>query len=140
MGPNALTFYRLAQRLKSLGLPGLAAGAASVGNRFHRTHVSMDAELGEDVELGYGGLGIVIAAGVKVGARSVISQEVTLDVRPGMDGVPLIGREVFVGVGAKVLGPVTVGDRAKIGANALVLEDVPADAVVVGIPAHSTGR
>ena len=48
---------------------------------------------------------------------------------------PTIGRGVFVGTGARVLGPIQLGDGAQIGANAVVVKDVPAGAVVVGIPA-----
>ncbi|RMD75375.1 MAG: serine acetyltransferase, partial [Chloroflexi bacterium] len=49
---------------------------------------------------------------------------------------PIIGDEVFIGAGARVLGGITVGDRARIGANAVVTRDVPSGATVVGIPAR----
>ena len=51
-------------------------------------------------------------------------------------GVPIVGGHVDIGPGAKILGPVTIGDHATIGANAVVLSDVPAGAVVGGIPAR----
>jgi len=51
-------------------------------------------------------------------------------------GVPRLGNDVYVGCGAKILGPVTIGDGAMIGANAVVLKDVPAGATAVGIPAR----
>lgn len=50
-------------------------------------------------------------------------------------GSPVLGRGVFVGSGAKVIGPLKVGDGARIGANAVVLKDVPAGATAIGIPA-----
>jgi serine O-acetyltransferase len=48
----------------------------------------------------------------------------------------MIGSDVEIGVGAKIIGPVTIGDRVVIGANAVVLNDVPSDAVAVGVPAR----
>jgi serine O-acetyltransferase len=67
---------------------------------------------------------VEIGPGVVIGGRSKIWE------------VPVIEDDVQIGVGAKVLGPVRVGRGAVIGANAVVLHDVPAEAVVVGIPAR----
>lgn len=95
-----------------------------------------EAELGEGTQLGYGGLGIVLHRGVRVGRSCLLSQQVTLGGRSGLEGVPVLGDHVRVGAGAKILGPVRVGDWAVIGANAVVLEDVPAGGVVAGVPAR----
>ena len=62
-------------------------------------------------------------------------QQVTLGVIAGKQGAPDLGFHVDVGAGAKILGAVKIGDGAKIGANAVVLCDVPPGAVAVGIPA-----
>jgi len=81
--------------------------------------------------------GIVIHGGCTIGDGCVIRQGVTLGNR-SLDrphDAPTLGRNVNVGAGAKVLGAVTLGDGAAIGANAVVLTDVPAGAVAVGIPA-----
>jgi serine O-acetyltransferase len=84
--------------------------------------------------------GIVIDPDVVIGTNCTIFQQVTIgDARhPGQEGksVPVIGNNVEIGVGAKVLGGIRVGDRAKIGANAVVLQDVPPGAIAVGIPAR----
>ncbi len=81
--------------------------------------------------------GVVIGEFVKVGRNCIIYQGVTLGAR-GEDhetANPRIGNEVEIGSGAKILGKVTVGDNARIGANAVVLQDVPPNGVAVGIPA-----
>lgn len=57
-----------------------------------------------------------------------------------MNRAPIIGCDVLVGCGAKLIGPITVGDGARIGANAVVLGDVPAGATVVGVPAKVVKR
>ena len=80
---------------------------------------------------------IVIHGNSRIGDDSIIRQGVTLGnktlTRP-LDA-PTLGRRVNVGAGAKILGAVNIGDGASIGANAVVLEDVPAGALAIGIPA-----
>jgi serine O-acetyltransferase len=78
--------------------------------------------------------GIVVHPDSTIGPNCLIFQQVTLGGAEG--GAPHIGGHVDIGTGAKILGGVTIGDHAKIGANAVVLRDVPAFATAVGIPAH----
>ena len=61
---------------------------------------------------------------------------VTLGDRSGVHSVPVVGDDVYIGTGAKLLGDIRIGNRAVIGANAVVLESVPDDAVVAGVPAR----
>jgi len=92
--------------------------------------------IGRNVTLGYQGLAIVIHR------RAVIEDDVNIG--PGCviggrshhERVPVIRQGALIGAGAKVLGPVVVGRHARVGANAVVLEDVPDGGVVVGIPAR----
>ncbi|MBN8465841.1 acetyltransferase [Corallococcus exiguus] len=134
MGPTALTFYRAAKRLQAL--PRLANMVATVGDRLHSSHVDTKAVLHPTVELGYGGIGVIIAPGVEIGENSFISQNVSLEPLPGRVGVPRVGRDVYIGVGAQILGPVVIGDGAKVGANAIVMDDVAPGTTVAGIPAR----
>ena len=78
--------------------------------------------------------GIVIHPDAEIGPNCLLFQQVTLGVQKG--GAPRLGGHVDVGAGARLLGPITVGDHARIGANAVVLCDVPAGAVAVGVPAR----
>lgn len=91
--------------------------------------------IGRNVVLGYGGLGVVIHARAVIGSGVRISSNVTIGGRSGEPGVPVIEDDVLIGSGAQVLGPVRVGRGAKIGANAVVLKDVPPGATAVGVPA-----
>jgi len=92
--------------------------------------------VGKNVLFGYSGLGIVVHARVAIGNNVKISQNVTLGGRSGYLEVPIIEDDVDIGAGACVLGPVRIGRGAKIGANAVVLKDVPAGAIAVGVPAR----
>jgi serine O-acetyltransferase len=83
-------------------------------------------------------VGVVIGGRTRIGRNCTIMQGVTLGAkwsRGGRVEYPVIGDNVVIGAGAKVLGKVTVGDNAMIGANAVVLRDVPAQATAAGIPA-----
>lgn len=78
--------------------------------------------------------GIIISPVAKVGEDCVIFHQVTLGVngRKSLDQGPILGDRVSVGAGAKIIGPVTVGDDVTIGANAVVTKDVPSGMTVVG--------
>ncbi len=98
------------------------------------TDIPLNARLGGGLLIPHPN-GIVIHPGSEVGPNCLIFQQVTLGtaMRPGL---PRLGGHVDVGAGARILGPVTVGDHARIGANAVVLDDVPAGVTVAGVPAR----
>lgn len=80
--------------------------------------------------------GVVIHPKSVIGPNCILFQQVTLGTTRDADGAPVLGGDVFLGAGARVLGPVTVGDHAMVGANAVVMKDVPAGQLAVGIPAR----
>lgn len=97
------------------------------------------AVIGRGAEFGAGlvilhSFGIVINTEVRAGRNLVLEHGVTLGAEKGQ--CPVLGDDVFIGAGAKILGPVRVGSRVKVGANAVVVHDVPDGATVVGIPAR----
>lgn len=98
--------------------------------------VPPSAKIGRGVVLGYAGLGIVIHRRAVIGDGVNIGAKVTIGGRSGLQQVPVLESEVMVGSGAQILGPVTIGQGARIGANAVVLRDVPAGATAVGVPAR----
>jgi serine O-acetyltransferase len=90
---------------------------------------------GENLILGYGGLGVVIHGNAVLGADVHIDQNVTIGGNGTECGVPIIENNVYTGAGAKILGPITIGDGSIVGANSVVIRDVPPRTVVAGIPA-----
>lgn len=96
-------------------------------------------EVGKDVDLGPGvylvhTVGTVIGGDARLGARVRLMGNNTIGTAKE-NGYPVIEDDVLIGCGARILGPVKIGARARIGANAVVLHDVPADSVAVGAPA-----
>ena len=80
--------------------------------------------------------GIIVSGYARFGDNCRIRNGVTVGLRRVDDpSAPVIGNNVDVGAGAKLLGPITVGDNVVIGANAVVLQDVPANSIAVGVPA-----
>jgi len=101
--------------------------------------VFWNVNLGNHTNIG-GGLylphgNVVVDGLVTIGRNCVIGPWVTVGTRGTVAG-PTIGDGVFIGTGAKILGAVQIGDRAQVGANAVVLDDVPPETTVVGIPAR----
>lgn len=90
--------------------------------------------LGEGLRLPHP-TGVVIHRDVVIGPDCMIMQQVTIG-QTADPRVPMIGANVYIGAGAKVLGPVNIGDGARIGANSVVLDNVPANCTAVGIPAR----
>lgn len=82
--------------------------------------------------------GIVVHGASVIGEGSIIRQNCTLGLRSldRLDEAPMIGKRVNIGAGAVIIGRVTIGDDAAIGANAVVMHDVPAGALAVGVPAE----
>lgn len=99
--------------------------------------ISCEAQIGDGLKI-YHPYGIFINSGVRIGRRFSCRGQVTIGNKGGLDenGCPDIGDDVNVGVGAKLIGPITVGDRCTIGANAVVTHSFPADSTLVGIPAR----
>ena len=78
--------------------------------------------------------GVVMHADAIIGDDCMIMQQVTIG-QLASGGAPRLGNRIYVGAGAKILGAITIGDGARIGANSVVLIDVPAGATAVGVPA-----
>ena len=140
--------YRLVNRLRRRGVPGVPRGIAWFNRVVFAADVPSNADVHESVVFAHNGLGVVVSASAEVRRGTKILHQVTIGGSAGksrwfegrMRTSPVIGEDVLIGVGAKVLGPIMVGDRARIGAGAVVLSDVPRDSVAVGIPAKVVER
>ncbi|MEJ6404873.1 serine acetyltransferase [Yoonia sp. 2307UL14-13] len=135
-----LKSIRAYQRWSDVGGPLAFPATKWVVLRYRFWSVITQAEIGLRTRIG-GGLmiphpnGIVVHPDVTIGENTIIFQQVTLGEKFEGSGVPKIGAHVDIGAGARILGPVTIGDHAVIGANAVVTKDVPAHALARGIPA-----
>ena len=96
--------------------------------------IPASAKIGKGFFIGHFG-GIIVHAEVQMGENCSIGPGVVIGARGlGRQGVPQLGNNVYVGVGAKILGHVKIGNNVRIGANAVVITDVPDNATVIGVP------
>jgi serine O-acetyltransferase len=134
---------RLASWLASLRLTPLAKLVSLVNFVIFGVEIALQADIGPGLFFPHS-QGIVIGA-LRIGSNAVIYQGVTLGAKEldfAFDATsrPILGNDVVVGSGAKVLGGITLGDGARIGANAVVVDSVPPGCLAVGIPARIISR
>jgi serine O-acetyltransferase len=125
---QATLFYRASSWLVQHRMGALGRSVHAFAKFVTHADISPRAAIGPGLYL-YHGLGTVIGKGSTVGRHALICQNVTLG------GGARVGDDVKLWAGAKVIGQVTVGDRSEIGANGVVVGDVPSDVVAVGVPA-----
>jgi serine O-acetyltransferase len=136
-GVQALLAHRAAHALLEARVPLLPRTIAYVTRAVTGVEIHPAAEIGESFFIDHGS-GVVIGETAVIGDCVTLYQGVTLGGTGFQRGKrhPTLGDNVTVGSGAKLLGPIAVGDGAKIGANTVVVEDVPPRATVVGNPGH----
>ena len=136
-GVQALLAHRVAHALLESRVPLLPRMIAYVTRAVTGVEIHPAAEIGREFFIDHGS-GVVIGETAKIGDCVTLYQGVTLGGTGFQRGKrhPTLGDNVTVGSGAKLLGPIDVGDNAKIGANTVVVEDVPPGATVVGNPGH----
>jgi serine O-acetyltransferase len=136
-GVHALISHRLAHMLFEAGVPVAPRSIAYVSRTITGVEIHPAAKIGKGLLIDHGS-GVVIGETAEIGDDVTIYQGVTLGGTGFATGKrhPTLGDEVTVGSGARLLGPIEVGRGAKIGANSVVITDVPADATVVGNPGH----
>ncbi|WKB53912.1 serine acetyltransferase [Eleftheria terrae] len=132
-GTSANALYRLQAALARWRLAPLALVPHVLNKWFNGCVIGVRASFGPGFVLIHP-VGVVINSSVQGGSNVWLESSVVIGDNRG--GCPRLGNDVFIGSGAKVIGGLQVGDRARIGANAVVLHDVPDGATAVGIPAR----
>lgn len=129
--------YRLARRLQLAGVPLLPLVISYLSRSVTGIEIHPGAKIGSGFFIDHGS-GVVVGETAEIGANVTIYQGVTLGGTGFQTGKrhPTVEDNVTIGSGAKLLGPITVGHGAKIGANSVVVEDVPPRSTVVGNPGH----
>lgn len=133
---HVLIFYRIAHGLYKIKLFFLARLISQLGRFFTGIEIHPGAKIGKGIFIDHG-MGVVIGETAEIGDNVTIYHGVTLGGTGKDKGKrhPTIGNNVIIGCGAKILGPISIGDGAKIGANSVVLKNVPKGKTAVGIPA-----
>ena len=136
-GFHALVLHRVSHGLWGMGLKWLARFLSHLGRWFTGIEIHPGATIGRRFFIDHG-MGVVIGETAHIGDDCTLYHGVTLGGTTWNKGKrhPTLMNGVVIGAGAKVLGPIEIGEQARIGSNAVVVRDVPAGATAVGIPAR----
>ncbi|MGH2783148.1 MAG: serine O-acetyltransferase, partial [Thermoleophilaceae bacterium] len=136
-GVQAILAHRVSHALHEAGVPLAPRMLANAMKVVTGVEIHPAAQIGRGLFIDHGA-GVVIGETAEVGDDVTMYQGVTLGGTGFARGKrhPTVGDEVMIGSGAKLLGPIDVGERSKIGANSVVIHDVPANSTVVGNPGH----
>ncbi|MFZ5593409.1 MAG: serine O-acetyltransferase [Pseudomonadota bacterium] len=134
-GVHAVLAHRVCHGLWNANFKWLARFLSTIARWFTGVEIHPGAKIGRRFFIDHG-MGVVIGETAEIGDDCTLYHGVTLGGTSWSKGKrhPTLGNDVVVGAGAKVLGPITVGDGGRIGSNAVVVKDVPPGATVVGIP------
>lgn len=136
-GTSSVVFYRIQQFFSRVHLGFIGFIFYELNKLFNGCVIGRGAKFGKGFVIMHP-FGIVINSEVRAGENVVLESGVVIGAaRNGFPvKAPVLGSNIFIGSGAKVLGGIKIGNNVKIGANAVVVHDVPEDATVVGIPAR----
>jgi len=140
-GIKAVLLYRISHFFWKLGMPYVPRYLSEMSRQLTGIEIHPGADIGNEFFIDHGG-------GVVIGETSVIGNNVTIFQGVVLGGVsmdpikrhPTLGNNIVVGTGAKLLGPIKIGDNVRIGANSVVVNDVPPNSVVVGVPGKIISR
>src|SRR3954447_6447801 len=137
-GVQAILAHRVAHALHDAGVPGLPMAISYTSRAVTGVEIHPAARIGDEFFIDHGS-GVAIGETAEIGDRVTPYQGATLGGTGFQRGKrhPTVGDEVTIGSGAKLLGPINVGRGAKVGANTVVVDDVPDKATVVGNPGHT---
>ncbi|MFX0069673.1 MAG: serine O-acetyltransferase [Candidatus Hermodarchaeota archaeon] len=140
-GIKAVLIHRVAHFFWKLGMPFIPRYLSDLSRELTAIEIHPGAKIGSDFFIDHG-------AGVVIGETAIIGNNVTLYSGVVLGGTktepvkrhPTLGNNIVVGTGAKILGPIKIGDNVKIGANSVVIKDVPPNSVVIGVPGRIVSR
>ena len=133
---NAITLYRAGNWAHRRRLPLIPHLCQRLNFLLFNAYIPFETEIGEGTSFGYGGMGVVLHPRCRIGRNVLIAQQVSIGGRSGRYEVPVIEDDCFIGPGARILGPIRIGRCSVVGANAVVIADVPSHTVVAGVPAR----
>lgn len=142
---NAVKLYRIGNWFYKRGVPIVPTLIRNLIFLLFNSYIPVSAKIGRGSIFAYGAIGVVVHADAEVGSDCVLGQGITIGAAEGyvtseVNKCPVIGDNCYIGAGAKIIGDIKIGDNCQVGASAVVLKDMPANSIVVGIPARVVGH
>lgn len=132
---NAIKFYRIGNACYKKHIPVIPKLMKAMAYLLFNTVIPYTAEIGKDSKFAYGGIGCVVHSRAQIGKRVIIGQNTTIGRSLDPEDIPMIGNDVYISAGARIIGKICIGNNVIIGANAVVNKDVPDNSIVAGVPA-----
>lgn len=133
---NAIDFYRKARWCYVHHIPLIPDLLKGLTFVLFNTVVPYTAEIGKDTKFAYGGMGCVVHKNTQIGERVIIGQNTTIGRSLDPADYPMIGSDVYISAGVRIIGKIHIGNNVIIGANAVVNKDVEDNVIVAGVPAR----
>ena len=131
---NAYHLYYLSHKLYMNKIPFFPKAIKSIIFLIYNSSIPYQAEIGKGSRFAYGGIGVVIHKRAVIGKNCNIGSNVTIGGKSGHYNVPIIGDNVFISTGSRILGPIEIGNNVIVGANSVVVKNVLPNSVVAGVP------
>lgn len=132
---NLIKVHRISHALYRIRIPILPRLFRYIIFLLYNSDVPSSVSIGKGTRFGHSGIGVVIHQNTVIGEDCMICQGITIGGRSKKKEVPVIGNRVYIAAGARVLGPIKIGNHVIIAPNAVVIDDVPDHCIVGGIPA-----
>jgi serine O-acetyltransferase len=136
---NAITLHRFGHIFCRHRFPLIPKIVEATIFILYNSFVPSSARIGKRTVLAYKGIGVVIHKDSVIGNDCIIGPQVTIGGKSGDRRPPVIGNNVYIASGAKIIGDIHIGDNCVIGVNAVVNKSFPANTVLAGIPAKQIG-
>jgi serine O-acetyltransferase len=133
---NAIYLYRIGNFLYRKKIPLIPNILKIIIFLLFNSIIPFTAKIGAKSRFAYGAIGVVIHSQSVIGDRVIIGQGVTIGRQLDPAGVPKIGNDVYISAGARILGNISIGDNVIIGANSVVISDIPGNCIAAGVPAR----
>lgn len=133
---NAIKFYRIGRWFYEKKIPIIPYMMKVITYLIFNSVVPYQTKIGKGSRFAYGGIGVVLHTKSEIGENVIIGQGVTLGMKMLPNEAPKVGNNVYIAAGSRILGNIVVGDNVIIGANSVVVTDIPSNSVVAGAPAR----
>ena len=131
---NLIKVHRISHSLYNKKIPILPRLFRFIIFLLYNSDIPSSVRIGKNTVFGHSGIGVVIHQDAVIGDDCTIGQGITIGGRSKNPKVPIIGNKVYIAAGARVLGPITIGDNVVVAPNAVVIKNVPSNSIVGGIP------